>query len=316
MVDIKKMTIKDGQEQKTIYPVTHERAVVCDDGDNIVDKIDAVGLKVGTLESLTTTDKSSAVNAINEVKATSARITPSGDPVHYLYVSGGATWIPYNEIQTTSVYDYSALEDWQLATLNNATALADGGTWWHNDIFVSVEQNRINYNSSIGYYTNKLNYVAIDAQFTTNYRESHSITLATDFISNSFRSIINAKTIKICAPNNYCYFTSLILFLGNSPYTYKVIGILDASSYTTENQSRVFHYCTELKYVKIRNLKVSIILPTAPALSAESIAYMINNAQSNAITITLHADAYTRAMADSAVQTALATKTNVTLASA
>ena len=49
-------------------------------------------------------------------------------------------------------------------------------------------------------------------------------------------------------------------------------------------------------------------------LSAESVQYMIENATDKTITITLHPEAYERAIADAGVQTALANKTNVSLA--
>lgn len=63
--------------------------------------------------------------------------------------------------------------------------------------------------------------------------------------------------------------------------------------------------------------KVSVSFYASSALSVASILYMINNeAATSAITITLHATAYARAIADADVQTALSTHPLVTLASA
>ena len=62
--------------------------------------------------------------------------TPSGDPMHYIYEAAGAEWIPYADIST------DGLEDWQVATLDRAQAQSDGGVWWHNGIFVTVEIGR------------------------------------------------------------------------------------------------------------------------------------------------------------------------------
>lgn len=56
--------------------------------------------------------------------------------------------------------------------------------------------------------------------------------------------------------------------------------------------------------------------PDSSLLEAASVAYMINYAKSGEMTITLHADAYARAIADDDVQAALEAHTNVTLASA
>ena len=51
-----------------------------------------------------------------------------------------------------------------------------------------------------------------------------------------------------------------------------------------------------------------------PKLSKHCVRYMIENATDATITITLHPEAYDRAIADAGVQTALANKTNVSLA--
>lgn len=71
----------------------------------------------------------------------------------------------------------------------------------------------------------------------------------------------------------------------------------------------------KLEYVHIRGLAKNVSIG-APKLQPESVAYMINNATTAAITITLHATAYAAAIADTDVQTALSNHSNVTLASA
>ena len=53
-----------------------------------------------------------------------------------------------------------------------------------------------------------------------------------------------------------------------------------------------------------------------PKLSKHCVRYMIENATDATITITIHPEAYERAIADTGVQTALANKTNVSLAKA
>ena len=68
--------------------------------------------------------------------------------------------------------------------------------------------------------------------------------------------------------------------------------------------------------VKLYNINYSIVLTSCKMLSSESVQYMIENATDKTITITLHHEAYERAIADAGVQTALANKTNVSLAKA
>jgi hypothetical protein len=78
-----------------------------------------------------------------------------------------------------------------------------------------------------------------------------------------------------------------------------------------------FQGCKELRTLSLKGLKSNVTFADSPYLTAGSVAYMINNeASAGAITITLHATAYTRAMASAAVQTALASHTNVSLVSA
>lgn len=78
----------------------------------------------------------------------------------------------------------------------------------------------------------------------------------------------------------------------------------------------VFFQAYSLEDVSLYKLKGNVSFDSCARLSVASILYMINNSQSNAFTITLHATAYARATADTDVQTALAAHTNVTLASA
>jgi hypothetical protein len=85
----------------------------------------------------------------------------------------------------------------------------------------------------------------------------------------------------------------------------------------TTSATSAFDQCPSLEEVLITKLKISISFPASLKLTAASVAHMINNVgTTNAITITLHATAYARAIADAAVQAALAAHTNVTLASA
>lgn len=71
-----------------------------------------------------------------------------------------------------------------------------------------------------------------------------------------------------------------------------------------------------LERIMLYGLKVNAKFLQLSKLTPASVAYMINNAGTATITITLHATAYARAMADADVTTALASHTNVTLASA
>ena len=80
---------------------------------------------------------------------------------------------------------------------------------------------------------------------------------------------------------------------------------------------QAFKECYSLETIYVRGLKKNIAFKDSARLSNASILYMVaNSAATSATTITLHADAYTRAMADTEIQAALASHPNVSLASA
>lgn len=80
--------------------------------------------------------------------------------------------------------------------------------------------------------------------------------------------------------------------------------------------TNMFHNCFSLVTTKINSLGRDISFAQSARLSMASIEYMITNAGSNTITITLHPTAYAAAQSDAGVQAALSSKTNVSLASA
>lgn len=95
----------------------------------------------------------------------------------------------------------------------------------------------------------------------------------------------------------------------------RIIGGLNVNEVTSFIAT--FELCRYLKYVRMINLKASISFKDSTLLENTSILYMIqNSAATSAITITLHADAYTRAMADADILAALEQHTNISLASA
>lgn len=80
--------------------------------------------------------------------------------------------------------------------------------------------------------------------------------------------------------------------------------------------SNDFTWLPRLHYCYLYGINSNIGFDRSPYLKPECVAYMIANAGSNSITVTLHATAYAAAVADSAVQSALSSKTNVSIASA
>lgn len=232
--------------------------------------------------------------------------TPSGDPMHYIYETAGAEWIPYADIST------DGLEDWQVETLNMTQAQADGGVWWHNDIFVTVEQNRINYVYSIGNYPTNImsyQYYLNNMPITTNYKQIANVESA-NVLSATVR---NCNKITVAAVSNMNIRT-----IGYS-FSYcqelcKIVGVFTVSDVSMF--ANTFVRVPKLRDVSLRGLNCDINFSGCTLLSINSILYMIRNAGTATLTITLAPAVYAAAMADADVQAALAAKPNVTLADA
>lgn len=108
-----------------------------------------------------------------------------------------------------------------------------------------------------------------------------------------------------------CYRLKTIIGSGREPF----ISLNYMSK--VESMNYAFSNCYSLKNIWLRMLKYSVSFAQSSRLSNESILYMIQNeAAKSEITITLHADAYARAMADTEILAALETHTNISLASA
>ena len=102
---------------------------------------------------------------------------------------------------------------------------------------------------------------------------------------------------------------------GNLFYRCKYLRIISDNLEITRAQAGLFTECYSLEWVAFRGLAYNVDLHWSPNLRTDCLAYTINNAGTAALTITLHATAYARAIADADVQAALAAHTNVTLAS-
>lgn len=115
--------------------------------------------------------------------------------------------------------------------------------------------------------------------------------------------------------NSYLSATSALTSAFQNAYCLKKIGN-GYMDYIGGANDSAFKNCYSLETVYLRKLKANMKFNESPNLSMESIAYMVSNADTNNITITLHPTAYNAAVVDTDVTAALQTKTNVTLASA
>ena len=274
------------------YKINSDNHYTKSDADNkfaTKESNDTKVAKTGIVQSV-----GNATDKIMSQKASTmafAANTPSGDPMHNLYVAVGAVWNA-----ETGFWELNGLTD-----ITNEQMLT---------IYVETN-NFLMYQSSLeGSYcfskcrTNIPNtpYLSSLARLRQNWR---------DF----FRQSENLEVIVF--KHIYTYYFRLNTLTGafNCSNLRLIDGILDISKCQKEHSSD-FVGCGKLESVKLYKLNFSIGLTSCKMLSSESVQYMIENAMDATITITLHPEAYERAIADAGVQTALANKTNVSLAKA
>ena len=216
--------------------------------------------------------------------------TPSGDPMHNLYVEVGAVWNA-----KTGFWELNGLTDItneQMLTIYVET----------NNFLMYISNMEACYCFS-KCRTNIPNipYLSSLARLGQNWR---------DF----FRQSENIEVLVLKNIHSYYFKLNTLLDTFYGCINLRLIdGILDVSK-CAKDSSNDFFNCGKLESVKLYKLNHSIGLASCKMLSSESVQYMIENATDATIAITLHPEAYDRAIADAGVQTALANKTNVSLA--
>ena len=184
---------------------------------------------------------------------------------------------------------------------------------------ITTEQIRNIYNTTINFGISPsmgeaLKGASVRTNFFLYLRQGTS---ATDMYQTFYKT--NIEIGKICLEYNKTTVFYNIRFLAtNNHKTKHFVGIFDLQMISSGNNVQyAFDDCTLLKTINIKNLKVSLGFPNTSMLTTKSILYMINNEKAtSAITITLHADAYARAMANADIVAALEAHPNVSLASA
>lgn len=208
-----------------------------------------------------------------------AASTPSGDPCHYLYVAAGAV---YNA--TSGYWELNGLTDITTEEMRNIYAL--------KETLGPGSYSRTNIRTNL-----------ISRRYGAAYRGQIGL-----------RGAFAQTSLEVAALDPTLACSDVIYAFTTNPKLKKIINPLIISSAT--NNSGFMYGNALLEDLELKGLNFNLSFGVCANLTSASIAYMITNAGTANITITLHADAYARAMADSAVQTALASKTNVTLASA
>lgn len=194
--------------------------------------------------------------------------TPSGSPLHDLFVAAGAVWNPSSKSWTVgSVTGISNSVMTQIYSLSHN--VLNNSNWDTVLYSVSIPVNLPPRKSPNQYMGDWIN-VSANATFTnSNMQEIHICPAAIRVVFGKCnRTFANCKQLK------------------------EVVGIMvfeqGAFDYTFAN-------CPNLQNIQIKYARYDIRLENSPLLTLESFQYLVENAtNTSAITVTVHADVYAK----------------------
>lgn len=219
--------------------------------------------------------------------------TPSGDPAHFLYESAGAKWNADTGLWTLGSYSDLTTEEIRYAFANKVTYYGTGIGVFHDYNCRCMFPLRI-------------------------YGIGSAIIINRWFINSKIRefnvnSIGQTNRMQITGKSEYGF---------SSPNLVKISSELYIGNGTDKNSIKtLFSGCKKLEYIRVYITYLGLYLNDSPLLSKESVLSMINGSDdSNTVTHTLHHDVYAKCVDggewSAEIQTALANKTNVSLAKA
>lgn len=193
--------------------------------------------------------------------------TPSGSPLHDLFVAAGAVW------DTSS-------KRW---TVGSVTGISNSVM---TKIY-SLSHNVLN--------NSNWDSVLYSVDIPVNLPPRKSPNQFTDGINVTARSTFtgsNFKTIYLCPKSSFVRFSNCTyLFYG----CMQLVTIVGGITLETSNNNAALTGCKSLQEIRIKKLRYNVNLKDSPLLTLESFQYLVENAtNTSAITVTVHADVYAK----------------------
>lgn len=193
--------------------------------------------------------------------------TPSGSPLHDLFVAAGAVW-------------NSSSKSW---TVGSVTGISNSVMTKIYSLSHNVLNNS-NWDSVLYNVDIPVNLPPRKApnQFTTAIR----VTAYSAFTSSNF------KTIYLCPGSTFVRFSNCTyLFYGCR----QLVTIVGGVRFENEFHTDAFTDCKSLQNVKLQQLAYNVDLKDSPLLTLESFQYLVEKAtNTSAITVKVHADVYAK----------------------
>lgn len=251
-------------------------------------------------EALTLTTKPNGNIVIGNLAGQSKEFmpaTPSGDPMHYAYEATGAVWNA-----NTGYWEMYDMKDVTTEQMRRSYNLGRINPQDNAPLSMYGSSSPSNIRFNLPRTGSNAAYLSSFGSFASgNYNIEAVNLMATHVMSEDKKAI--SQIVNASYAFNYC------------EKLRRVLSKIDFS--TATNVTGMFNRCFRLEQINCNGLKQDISFADSLHLSNESILYMIENANlSNAITITLHQDAYMNAINDYIITQALENHPNVKLASA
>ena len=212
--------------------------------------------------------------------------TPSNNPMHNVYIKAGAIW------NTNTKY-------WELNGLTDITNEQMDIIFAESSMFDILGQQRSSFRTNIP----KQVYMGSGAPSKKLYYTCYLNKNLEVFVIGSGSTLHSQKISGIDYAFQGCQ------------HLKEIVGVMDMRD-TSKIPIGTFKECYALETIKMTQLKCDISFADCQNLSMESLEYIINQAQTSSITITLNAITLANAQNNISVQLALENKPNVSLVSA
>lgn len=193
--------------------------------------------------------------------------TPSGSPLHDLFVAAGAVWDTSSKSWTvgsvTGISNSVMTKIYSLShnVLNNSN--------WNSVLYSTDIPVNLPPRKAPNQYTTVVNVTAY-AAFTKSY----------------------FKTIYLCPKSMYVRFSDCTFLFCKCRQLVTIVG---GVTFENATHKAAFTDCESLQNVKFRQLQYNVDLKDSPLLTLESFQYLVEDAtNTSAITVTVHADVYAK----------------------
>lgn len=194
--------------------------------------------------------------------------TPSGSPLHDLFVAAGAVW--NSSSKSWTVGSVTGISNSVMTKIYSLSHNVLNNSNWDSALYsVSIPVN-LPPRKSPNQYIGDLTKVSANATFTSS----------------------NMQEIHICPAVYRVVFGKCNRAFANCKQLKEVVGIMVFEQGAFDD---TFANCSNLQNIQIKYARYNIKLAASPLLTLESFQYLVENAtNTSAITVTVHADVYAK----------------------